>query len=139
MKALARGSTPSRSQSVIDQLFERLTSPSNQIESSVELSSSLQAHHITAQNTICTLKSTLSLEGLLKSPQIPSQPPSSIAPTSPEPAATHEQHTYPQSDSLTEMLNGWKQGVEVVCAQGVGIRARILVSTRNEWEMKLST
>jgi hypothetical protein len=39
---------------VIDQLFERLTSLSNLFESAVELSSSLQAQHITAQSTIFT-------------------------------------------------------------------------------------
>jgi hypothetical protein len=43
--------------SVIDQVFERLTTLSSQLESAVELSSTLQAQHATAQSTICALES----------------------------------------------------------------------------------
>jgi len=50
-----RGSSPLRSQTVIDQLFERLASLSNQLESVVELSSLLQAQHTPAQTTISAL------------------------------------------------------------------------------------
>jgi hypothetical protein len=43
--------------SVIDQLFERLTTLSNQLESAVELLSSLQAQHGATQSTISVVES----------------------------------------------------------------------------------
>ena len=47
-----RQQQPSSSNSTIDQLCERLTTPSNQLESAVESPSSLRAQHIAAQSTI---------------------------------------------------------------------------------------
>ena len=48
---------------VIDELFQRLMTLSNQLESAIKLSSSVQAHHATAQNIISTLESeVVSLE-----------------------------------------------------------------------------
>jgi len=53
---------------VLDQLFERLTTLSNQLESAVALSSNLQAQHATAQNTISALESKVTaLEDLVRS------------------------------------------------------------------------
>jgi len=48
---------PSSPNSMIDQLCERLTILSNQLESAVELPSSLQAQHIAAQSTISASES----------------------------------------------------------------------------------
>ena len=47
-----RQSSPPPSHSVIDQLFEHLSTLSNQPESVVDMSTSLQAQHATVQNTI---------------------------------------------------------------------------------------
>ena len=78
-----RESNPSRSPSVIDQLFERLTILSNHLESAVKLSGSLQAQHAAAQSTISTLESkVITLEGLIKSSPSPIE---STCPTLAEP------------------------------------------------------
>jgi hypothetical protein len=56
--------TPAASTTVIDTLLERLTTLSNQLESAVELSSSLQAQHAAAQCTILVFEEKVSsLEG----------------------------------------------------------------------------
>lgn len=47
-------------QSVIDEPFQRLATLSTQLESAIELSSSLQAQHATAQSTISVLESKVS-------------------------------------------------------------------------------
>jgi hypothetical protein len=52
-----RQSSPPPTHSVIDQLFEHLSTLSNQLESAVELSSLLQAQHATVQSTIFALES----------------------------------------------------------------------------------
>jgi hypothetical protein len=91
---IARSSSPR--QSVIDELFQRLTSLSTQLESAIELSSSLQAQHAAAQSTISVLESKVSsLESLVQQSQAP-----------PPPAPPHP-------DSLiTQMLEDWKKSVE---------------------------
>jgi hypothetical protein len=53
--------------SVIDELFEGLTTLSSKLELPVELSSSFQAQHAAAQSTISALESRVtSLESLVK-------------------------------------------------------------------------
>jgi hypothetical protein len=75
---------------VIEQLFERLNSLSSQLESAVELSSSLQAQHAAAQGTISALESKVTvLESLVaSSPQSGPSPieSTSTSPASPDPA-----------------------------------------------------
>jgi hypothetical protein len=69
--------------SVLDQLFEQLTTLSNQLESAVELSSNLQAQHTAAQNTISALESQVTaLKDLVRSSQVqrPSPPRSKRCP-----------------------------------------------------------
>lgn len=112
-----RVSSPLGSQSVIDQLFERLiTSISNQLESAVELSSSLRAQHTAAQSTISPLESKVTaLEGLVRSSQAPSQqssPVESTSPALPESTSSPARSPSSESDSLTQILNEWKQSVE---------------------------
>ena len=92
---------------VLDQLLERLTTLSNQLESAVALSSNLQAQHAAAQTTISAPESKVTaLEDLVRSSQIqlPSPPPMetvSDSITAPHP-----------SESLTQMLNDWTQSVQ---------------------------
>ncbi|KIM72918.1 hypothetical protein PILCRDRAFT_15718 [Piloderma croceum F 1598] len=85
---MARSLSPK--QSVIDKLFQRLTTLSIQLESAIELSSSLQSRHAAAQSTISVLKSKVSsFESLAQQFQAPSLP-------------------TPHLDSLTQVLNDWK-------------------------------
>ena len=105
-----RESSPSRLPSVIDQLFERLTILSNQLESVVELSGSLQAQHAAAQSTISTLESkVITLEGLVKSSPSPIE---STCSTLAEPAVSLPPSPPLWPNSLTQMLNEWKQTVD---------------------------
>jgi cell division septation protein DedD len=106
---------------VIEQLFERLNSLSTQLESAVELFSSLQAQHAAAQGTISALESKVTaLESLVaSSTQSPGPSPiesTSTSPSSPNPATipaiTTTDAPAPPSDSLTQMLTEWKKSVE---------------------------
>src|SRR6202040_1924552 len=106
-----RRSNPSHT--ILDQLFERLTTLSNQLESAVELSSTLQAQHTAAQSTISALESKVTaLEDLVRSSHSahassPIEVTSSVPPDpaiNPEPAPSSS----PPSESLTRMLNEWK-------------------------------
>ena len=113
-----------RSPSVIDQLFEQLTTLSNQLKSVVELSSSLQAQHATAQSTISALESkVIALEGLVKSSPLPIE---LTCPTLAEPAASLPPSPSLQPNSLTQMLNEWKQTVKGQWS-----------SVHKEWETKV--
>jgi hypothetical protein len=119
-------SSSSPKQSVIDELFQRLTTLSTQLESAIELSSSLQAQHAAAQSTISVLESKVSsLESLVQQSQ---------APPAAEPA--------PHPDSLTQMLNDWKKSVEgqwsSVREEWASERER-LASAREEWESKVKS
>ncbi|KIM79867.1 hypothetical protein PILCRDRAFT_823052 [Piloderma croceum F 1598] len=124
---IARSSSPR--QSVIDELFQRLTTLSSQLESAIELSSSLQAQHAAAQSTISVLESKVSsLESLVQQSQV-SPPPAA------EPAPPHP-------DTLTQMLNDWKKSVEgqwsSVREEWASERER-LASAREEWESKVKS
>jgi hypothetical protein len=85
---------PLLSHSVIDELFERLTTLPNQLESVIELSSLLKTQHTAVLSTISALESKVTtLEDLVRLSQAQAQPPK------PEPTAPAA------SDPLTEMLN----------------------------------
>jgi hypothetical protein len=119
--------------SVIDELFQHLTTLSNQLESTVELLSSLQAQHTAAQSTTLALESkVVSLETLVKSQAAAVAPP---PPPEPEPAP-------PSSKSLTQILSDWKKSVEgqwpSVGEEWASERER-LAFTREEWESKVKT
>ena len=141
--------TTTRGQSsVIDQLFERLNSLSSQLESAVELSSSLQAQHAAAQGTISALESKVTaLESVVaSSPQSPAPSPIEFTPTSTDPAAAITAATTttdaPPSppDSPTQMLTEWKITVErqwtSVREEWASERER-LASAQKEWESKV--
>jgi len=99
---------------LIDTLLEHLTTLSNQLESAVELSSSLKAQHTAAQSTISVLEEKVSsLEGLVKTSQADMEaqraPPLITVEDDPfltlAPAPTPESDSPPpSSESLTEIL-----------------------------------
>jgi hypothetical protein len=121
-----------RPPSVIDELLERLTTLSSELESAVGLSSSFQAQHAAAHSTISALKSKVtSLDSLVKAQATPPPPPPIEEPESTEP---------PQSVSLTQVLADWKQSVEgrwsFVREEWASERER-LASAREKWESKV--
>lgn len=108
---------------------ERLTALSNQLETALELSSSLRKQHIATQGTISALESKpMALETLVKNSQ---QPPPPIIEPPPPPLPQ------PESKSLTEMLAEWKRAVE---GQWSSVRKECatererLASAREEWD-----
>ncbi|KAJ7594070.1 hypothetical protein C8J56DRAFT_427278 [Mycena floridula] len=118
--------------SVIDDLTARLATLSSQLESALELSSTLQAQHTSAQVTISTLESKVeALEGMVKMTLTTqwsnSEPPPPVA-AAPE-----------QVESLTFMMSEWKKSVEGqwsnVQEEWTQERAR-LSRAREEWENK---
>src|SRR5882762_1630390 len=92
-----------RSPSVINELFERLTTLPNKLESAVELSSSFQAQHTAAQSTISALESQVTSLGSLVEAQATRRPPPIEEPESTEP---------PPSEPLTQVLADWEKSVE---------------------------
>lgn len=118
------------SSSVVDDLTARLASLSSQLESALELSSTLQAQHATAQSTISALESKVdALEGLVKL-ALGNQRPKSPQNSTSEP---------PQTETLTSMINDWKKSVEgqwsSVQEEWSQERER-LSRAREEWESK---
>jgi hypothetical protein len=121
-----------RPPSVIDELLERLTTLSSELEWVVGLSSPFQAQHAAAQSTISALKSKVtSLDSLVKAQATPPPPPPIEEAESTEP---------PQSVSLTQVLADWKQSVEggwsSMREEWPSERKR-LASAREEWESKV--
>lgn len=120
---------------MINDLTERLTTLSNQLEATVVLSTSLQAQHTTARNTISALESKVNaLESLVQSTQLAVPPVIRAPPPPPVPAAV------PENESLTDILSKWKKTVE---AQWSSVREEWatererLASAREEWELKV--
>ncbi|TFK47669.1 hypothetical protein OE88DRAFT_1636459 [Heliocybe sulcata] len=102
-----RALSPSRRNQVTipDHLTERLTTLSNQLESALELSRSLQAQHVAAQTTISVLESKVSaLEVTIQSTQdaVRAQRQAEVAREDPS----------RERESLTAFLNEWKKSVE---------------------------
>ena len=105
----------------------RLTTLSNQLESALELSRSLQAQHTTALNTISFLEAKVNtLESLVHTSQAQAQ--------------SHVAEATQERASLTSLVNEWKKGVE---GQWGGVReewaqerAR-LARARDEWELRV--
>ncbi|KII83701.1 hypothetical protein PLICRDRAFT_437332 [Plicaturopsis crispa FD-325 SS-3] len=114
------------SPSVVDELTQRLTTLASQLESALELSSTLQAQHAAAQTTISALESKVNaLETLVHAP-----PPPPVEPEKTE------------RESLAEMLAEWKTSVEgqwgVVREEWSAERER-LARAREEWAGKVET
>ena len=116
----------------VDELTARLTTLSNQLESALLLSSSLQAQHTAAQTTIAALEQKVSqLETLV-------QTSTAAPPPAPVPASILEG----ERESLTQMLADWKKSVEgqwtAVREEWASERER-LASAREEWESKVKS
>ena len=116
------------------QLFERLTTQSNQLESAVALSSNLISR--CAEHDLSVESKVTALKDLVRSSQIqpPSPPPIETVPDS---------ITVPHpSESLSQMLNDWKQAVEgqwsSVREEWASERER-LASACHEWESKVKS
>ncbi|KAF7965749.1 hypothetical protein HWV62_42008 [Athelia sp. TMB] len=124
--------SPTKPAMMIEDLTERLTALSNQLETALELSSSLQAQHTAAQSTISALESKVTaLETLVKNTQ---QAPLPVVEAPPPPQ--------PESESLTQMLAEWKKTIEgqwsSVREEWATERER-LASAREEWESKVKS
>lgn len=128
-------STSPKPSLMMDDLTERLTTLSNQLEAALVLSTSLQAQHTAAQNTISALESKVNaLESLVQSTQQAAPPIVEAPPPPPVPAVVHE------TESLTDILAEWKKTVEgqwsSVREEWATERER-LASAREEWESKV--
>jgi len=136
-------SKPSR-QSVPEDIVQRLTTLSNQLESALELSRMLQAQQATAQTTISLLESKVSaLESLVQTTQsnVDAQAEVQKAALAEVAAAARIPAEERQRDreSITDMINEWKKGVEgkwsSVQEEWNTERER-LKRARDEWETR---
>ncbi|OSX63155.1 hypothetical protein POSPLADRAFT_1138902, partial [Postia placenta MAD-698-R-SB12] len=133
---------------VPDNISERLTTLSKQLESALELSRSLEAQHSVAQSTISLLESKVaSLESLVHDTrsqvQVQTEATEQLAEAMrseqlPDSAAQEaEQRT---RESLTEMVNEWKKNVEGrwsnVQEEWTEERER-LRRAKDEWETRI--
>lgn len=114
----------------VDELTAKLTTLSNQLESALLLSSSLQAQHTAAQSTISALEQKVSqLENLVRT-----------STTEPTPAPTSVSEG--ERESLTQMLTEWKKGVEgqwtAVREEWASERERLALACE-EWESKVKS
>ena len=153
-----RSESPPPAPAVSDELTQRLTSLSAQLESALELSRTLQQQHSTAQSTISLLESKVAtLESLVQTTQSQVQTQAeaqqqllqavedakAAAASVPEraaPAAPTEDEQKQERESLTEMLNQWKKNVEgrwsTVQEEWTEERDR-LRRARDEWEARV--
>lgn len=125
-----RTESPPPAPPVSDELVQRLTTLSVQLESALELSRSLQQQHSTAQSTISLLESKVtSLESLVQATQLQVhaqaetqqqlaqavEDTKAAATSVREPAApvsSVEDEQKQERESITDMLNQWKKNVE---------------------------
>jgi len=134
---------PSRP-SIPEDIVHRLTTLSNQLESALEISRTLQAQHATAQSTISLLESKVSaLESLVQTTQSTVQAQGEaqhaalvqVVDAARIPADERER----DRESLTQMINEWKKNVEgkwsSVQEEWNSERER-LKRARDEWESK---
>jgi hypothetical protein len=110
-----------------EDINSRLAALSNQLESALELSRSLQAQHTTAQSTISFLEAKVNaLESLVHTSQAQTQ--------------SHVTETTQERASLTTLVNEWKKGVE---GQWGGVQEEWaqererLSQARDEWERRV--
>ncbi|EPQ50380.1 hypothetical protein GLOTRDRAFT_118337 [Gloeophyllum trabeum ATCC 11539] len=105
-----------RSSGIPDNLTQRLTTLSNQLESALELSRSLQAQHVAAQSTIAALESKVgALETMIQTTQAEMQASRQAqeeARAAAEAARVPDEEHVRERESLTALLNEWKKSVE---------------------------
>ena len=149
-----RPESPTSVPTVSDELAQRLTTLSAQLESALELSRTLQQQHSTAQITISLLESKVAtLETLVEATQSQVQAQTetqqqlaqAVEDARAAAAASSEQHAAtPQAvderESITEVLNQWKKSVEgqwsTVQEEWNEERDR-LRRAREEWEARV--
>jgi hypothetical protein len=152
--SLLRPQSPTPAPAVPDELAQRMTSLSAQLESALELSRTLQQQHSTAQSTISLLESKVAaLEALVQATQAQVQAQTetqqylaqavedakaAAAAVSERPAVTSAPED--ERESITQMLNSFKKNVEgqwsTVQEEWNEERER-LRRAREEWEIRV--
>ena len=130
-----------------EDIIHRLETLSSQLESALELSRSLQAQQTSAQNTIQLLELKVTeLQQLVQVTQtkVDNQHESHQAAIKEaiESARAPEQEREKERESLTEMINEWKKGVEgkwTSVQEEWSVEKDRLRRARDEWELKTKT
>lgn len=116
----SQSSTSASTSSIPDDLIQRMNTLTNQLESALELSRSLEAQHHTAQSTISQLESKVSaLESMVQTTQSQVQAQTTaqqefletLESKQPSPEAVEEERSR-ERESLVQILNDWKSSVE---------------------------
>jgi hypothetical protein len=132
---------------VPEDIIHRLETLSGQLESALELSRSLQAQQVNAQNTIHLLELKVTeLQQLVQATQtkVDDQHEAHQAAIKEaiESVRIPEQEREKERESLTEMINEWKKGVEGKWSsvqEEWSVEKDRLRRARDEWELKTKT
>jgi len=132
---------------VPEDIIHRLETLSGQLESALELSRSLQAQQVTAQNTINLLELRVTeLQQLVQATQtkVEDQHEAHQAAIKEaiESVRIPEHEREKERESLTEMINEWKKGVEGKWSsvqEEWSVEKDRLRRARDEWELKTKT
>ena len=132
---------------VPEDIIHRLETLSGQLESALELSRSLQAQQVTAQNTIHLLERKVTeLQQLVQATQtkVDDQQEAHHAAIKEaiESACIPEHEREKERESLTEMINEWKRGVEGKWSsvqEEWSVKRDRLRRARDEWELETKT
>jgi len=130
-----------------DDIIRRLETLSSQLESALELSRSLQAQQASAQNTIQLLEHKVTeLQQLVQATQTKVDDQHEAHQTAIKEAIESvrvpEQEREKERESLTEMINEWKRGVEgkwTSVQEEWSVEKDRLRRARDEWELKTKT
>jgi len=130
-----------------EDIIHRLETLSSQLESALELSRSLQAQQVSAQNTIQLLELKVTeLQQLVQVTQtkVDDQHEAHQAAIKEAIESVHvpEQEREKERESLTEMINEWKKGVEgkwTSVQEEWSVEKDRLRRARDEWELKTKT
>ena len=132
---------------ILDDIIRRLETLSSQLESALELSRSLQAQQASAQNTIQLLEHKVTeLQQLVHATQtkVDDQHEAHQAAIKEaiESVRIPDQEREKERESLTEMINEWKKGVEgkwTSVQEEWSVEKDRLRRARDEWELKTKT
>jgi hypothetical protein len=132
---------------VPEDIIHRLETLSSQLESALELSRSLQAQQVTAQNTIHLLELRVTeLQQLVQATQTKVEDQHDAHQVAIKEAIESvripEEERENERESLTEMINEWKKGVEGKWSsvqEEWNVEKDRLRRARDEWELKTKT
>ena len=132
---------------VPEDIIHRLETLSSQLESALELSRSLQAQQVTAQNTIQLLELKVTeLQQLVQATQTKvndqHEAQQAAIKEAIESVRIPEEERENERESLTEMINEWKKGVEGKWSsvqEEWNVEKDRLRRARDEWELKTKT